>query len=414
MNVELTPRTEPGKRFVALAEAHAVDFATRADQHDREKSFPHENIDAMKQSRVLAACVPESLGGLGVESLHDYSLGISRLGRGCASTAIATNMHAVIPWRLTRSWQVAKASGVKQRVERLESSLRQVAAGEVVMCVPFSEAGTDLFHPLVQATKTDGGWLINGRKIFGTMSEAATLVDVSCRVEAADGDVRWAIATVPRDADGMELQYNWDAMGMRASGSHDIVLTNCFVPDTALVEVGPWGQWLDRFMIGHIGLALGLTGVFLGIAETARDLTVEAVTQQRKGQNGQLLAERYPIQHAIAEIEIALATARAMLARTATAVDTLLLGDPAQPTPMADLHDLMKELQCTKWVVNRNAIDIVDRALTATGGAGYLSKSPLSRLYRDVRAGPFMQLFSPNEAFEYIGKVTLGLDLTPD
>ncbi|MDH3604004.1 MAG: acyl-CoA/acyl-ACP dehydrogenase, partial [Candidatus Tectomicrobia bacterium] len=218
MNFELTPRTEPGKRFVALAEAHAVDFATRADQHDREKSFPHENIDAMKQSRVLAACVPESLGGLGVESLHDYSLGISRLGRGCASTAIATNMHAVIPWRLTRSWQVAKASGVKQRVERLESSLRQVAAGEVVMCVPFSEAGTDLFHPLVQATKTDGGWLINGRKIFGTMSEAATLVDVSCRVEAADGDVRWAIATVPRDADGMELQYNWDAMGMRASG----------------------------------------------------------------------------------------------------------------------------------------------------------------------------------------------------
>jgi alkylation response protein AidB-like acyl-CoA dehydrogenase len=155
---------------------------------------------------------------------------------------------------------------------------------------------------------------------------------------------------------------------------------------------------------------MGLVGVFLGIAEAARDLSVEMVTTRRRGPRGRPLAERAAVQHLVAEIEIDLAAARAMLARTATTADAFFSQLPAGKVPLGELHALMKDFQCTKWFVNRKAIEIVDRALTVSGGAGYLSGNALSRLYRDVRAGPFMQVFSPNEAFEYIGKVTLGLD----
>jgi alkylation response protein AidB-like acyl-CoA dehydrogenase len=106
----------------------------------------------------------------------------------------------------------------------------------------------------------------------------------------------------------MDIRNNWDALGMRGSGSHDIVFQDCFVPDTALRDDGPWGEWTERFMSGNMAFNMGLVGAFLGIAEAARDPIVELVTTRRKGLSGRLLAERAPIQHLIAEIEIDLGT----------------------------------------------------------------------------------------------------------
>ena len=410
MDFGLLPSTASGSRFVSLAEQHAVDFATRADQHDREGSFPFENIEAMQRSGVMAACVPAELGGMGVESLHDAVLGINRLGRGDGSTAIATAMHLLSTWNFSRAWRAATATGDAPQAERTASSLRQIAAGQLVQCSPQSEPGTDMLHPFVEATKVEGGWHLNGRKIFGTLSPAASHMTIICRVRDAEGGFRRAAASVPGGSAGVDVKNNWDALGMRASGSHDIVFEECFIPEAALRQEGPWGEWTERMLSGQMAFNMALVGAFLGVAEAARDLAVQTVTRRRRGTNSQSVAERPAIQHLIAEIEIDLAAARAMLARSATMADAFFSQHPAGSALLGELHELMKDFQCTKWFVNRKAIEIVDRALTASGGAGYLNTNPLARLYRDVRAGPFMQVFSPNEAFEYIGKVTLGID----
>ena len=94
--MELQPISAAGRRFVGLAERHIEAFRERAAAHDRDASFPSENFEDLRKSGATAAFVPEDLGGLGLDSIHDWATGIERLARGDASTAIALNMHLAI------------------------------------------------------------------------------------------------------------------------------------------------------------------------------------------------------------------------------------------------------------------------------------------------------------------------------
>jgi alkylation response protein AidB-like acyl-CoA dehydrogenase len=406
MNFELQATTDAGRKFVALAEEHAADFATRADQHDREGSFPHENITAMQESGFLAGPIPVEHGGLGVESKLDLMIGISRIARGCASTAIASNMHLAGAWEVARLWRWGEQTN-PVLMPAIEGLLKAIGSKQIVACAALSEAGTDVSAPMTEAVPSDDGYVINGRKIFGTMSPAATLAFTTVRVPRGDGYAR-SMAIVPLGFPGVKVMDNWDAMGMRASGSHDIVFENVKVPAASVLPTLPWGKIDAAFAEQGISV-FGVSSVFLGVAEAAVAASLELVTR-RKGPSGKRLAGRIPIQELIAENEIDLATARASVERAGRLASDYLSTYPPGKAPDDVSFGILKEQQCMKRTVERCAINIVDRAMTVSGGAGYLSSSPLSRLYRDVRAGPFMQPFAPYEALEFIGKVTLGLD----
>src|SRR3954462_10127578 len=158
MPIELTAHTDAGARLVAIAEDLADALAARAAEHDRDGSYPHEAIDALKAAGYFTAPIPAELGGLGVSSAHDLVVASSRLARGDASVTIGVNMHLVAVLNMERRRQVAVAAGAERRANAFASSLEQIARDGVVLAAAISEPGQDLTRPGTVATRTASGW----------------------------------------------------------------------------------------------------------------------------------------------------------------------------------------------------------------------------------------------------------------
>ena len=384
--LELTANTEAGARLVRLAEALAQELARRASEHDREATFPHEAIDALKRAGYFAAPIPAQFGGLGVTSAHDVIVASSRLARGDASVAIGVNMHLVVLLNIVRRWQAAAVAGDERRAGAFGASMEAIAHDGVIMATAISEPGQDLTRPSTTATRTASGWRIDGRKIFCTMTPAATVLQTAVTFAGDDGVERYGYAAIDPGTPGVRIHDDWDALGMRASGSNSVTFSDVRVPLSALrggFLAGDAGAYMDRNLVAGLFHA----SASLGIAEQAAAAACAAV--------------REPDARArtlVAENAIELGACRAMLARAAVLVD-----ESAEP-----LVELFAEAQAAKTFLNETAARIVDRALALSGGAGYLNGSPLARAYRDVRAGGFMQPLGANRAYDLLGDVALG------
>jgi alkylation response protein AidB-like acyl-CoA dehydrogenase len=386
---ELTAKTKPGARLVRIAEALAEDFARRAALHDREASFPHAAIEALKRAGYFNAPIPVESGGLGVASVHDVVVASSRLARGDASIAIGVNMHLVLLLNIVRRWQAAAAASDRRRATAFGASMNAIARDGVIMASAVSELSQDLTRPRTTATRTPSGWKIDGHKAFCTMSPAATVLYTAVTFADDDGVEHYGYAQVPTDAAGVENHDDWDALGMRASGSHSVTFADVAVPRSALRGGFVAGD-ADAYMERNLLAGLFHASASLGIAESAASAATDAATRREEPDARTRML--------IAENVIELGACRATLSRSATLVDD------SEPHVVA----LFAETQAAKTFVNEAAARIVDRALAISGGAGYLNGHPLARAYRDVRAGSFMHPLGANRAYELLGDVALG------
>jgi alkylation response protein AidB-like acyl-CoA dehydrogenase len=397
MAMELTAGTEAGRALVATAERLAEELAGRAPAHDRDGSYPFESIEALRRAGYFAAPVPRALGGLDVGSVHDVIVASGRLARGDASVAIGVNMHLVVVLNLARRWQMARATGNERRERAFAGSLRAIAGGDVVIAAAMSEPGQDLTRPSTTAVRTTNGWRIDGRKIFCTMAPAATVLLTSVRFRADDGSERYGYVEIPAGTSGVRINNDWDALGMRASGSHSVTFESVELPASALRGGFPTGEsapYVER----NLPSGLFHASASLGIAEAA---FAQAIVKQRVGDDARA-------RMLIAESVIDLATSRAVISRAAALIDEYHAANPTGPGTDEEIIALFAEGQAAKTFVNDAATRVVDGALALSGGAGYLNGSPLARAYRDVRAGAFMHPLGANRAYEFLGDVALG------
>jgi alkylation response protein AidB-like acyl-CoA dehydrogenase len=399
MPIELTAHTDAGARLVAIAEGLCEVLAARAAEHDRDASYPFEAIDALKAAGYFAAPVPVDLGGLGVSSAHDLVVASSRLARGDASVAIGVNMHLVAVLNMERRRQVAVAAGTERRARAFASSLQQIARDGAVLAAAISEPGQDLTRPATLATRTESGWRIDGRKMFCTMSPAATHLYVAVTYADDEGTERYAYATVPADAPGVVVNDDWDALGMRASGSNSVSLQGVELPESGVrggFRAGDALPYMERNLVAGLFHA----AASLGIAESADAIARRAIV-------GRINGDARPRMQ-VADNAVDLAASRGVLSRAAALIDEHRATNPASDGSAEELGALFAEAQAAKAFVNEAAARIVDRALALSGGAGYVNGSPLARAYRDVKAGSFMHPLGANRAYDYLGRVALG------
>jgi alkylation response protein AidB-like acyl-CoA dehydrogenase len=386
----LTPDQE---RFTALADRLAGSFAERADEHDRDASFPYENYDEMRDAGFLGLTVPVELGGLGA-GLYDMCLALERLAGGCSSTALAVTMHVSPLLQLASLWRADPAQA------GLEQVLRDAAAGTVVFASMSAEPGpATLMTSLTAATPVPGGYRVTGKKIFGTESAVCTHFSTMARLDDPERGSRVLFFRIPRDAEGLAFRQTWDTLGMRATQSNDWEMTDVFVPADAVFHSYPVGHLDGRMLQTVWGTALPAFGsVYLGIAAAALDWCREwAVARGRLHHPG--------VQSRIAAMELRLEGARA-------AIRSHCIDMESGALPRMDVQAGIARCGAVKHIATNHAVEILDLAMQVAGSSGFYRRSPLQRWYRDVRAGTVHPL-NNLDAEELIGKTSLGIPVAP-
>lgn len=396
---ELTARTETGTRLVALAEALAADVAKHAAKHDREGSYPHESLAAVKASGYLAAPVPVELGGLGVASLYDLVIASSRLARADAALTIGVNMHVVFVANVARVWEVATAAGDERRAAAFAPMLESVSQDGTVFVSAVSEPAQDLTRPATTARRNAIGWIVSGRKIFSTMSSAADVFYTAVTYTDDRGRDRYGYAMVPRETPGVVVHDDWDALGMRGSGSHSVSFENVHLPASALRGGFPAGDELG-YLERNLSAGLFHAAAAVGIAESAYEESLAGIARREA-------LDPYS-EMLVAQNVVDLSACRAFLSRAAVLIDDHHARDVESRETGDELTRLFGEVQAAKIYVGDAAARVVDRALAVTGGAGYRNDSPLARAYRDVRALPFMHPLGANRAYGLLARLARG------
>jgi alkylation response protein AidB-like acyl-CoA dehydrogenase len=380
MEFVLTPDQQ---RIHSLARALAVDFATRAAEHDRDASPPVENYAALREAGFFGLTMPKAFAGWGV-GLLGYTIAAEELAQGCASTALSFNMHAGV---LAGLMSAPLPEATKRWVAELATK-----EGKLMAAI-FSGRGPPVssrpaYACSTRARRVSGGHQLTGTKGFCSMVESSDYLCVFAHPEEVADPQTGLMMLVPNHLPGMRIERVWDTLGMRGTRSDNLILDHCFVPEEAVLgePIPNLGAW---FAAIEAVFNIPYTAVYLGIGVAALRASIDSVTHRRPKGYRQSLAYHPDIRRRIAIMSAQLEAARWLLRYAAWLEDTLHARqaqadhtDQDTPTVEAQAAESLATYLKAKYVVGE-AVAAATRSALEMGGAHALFKpSTIERLFR--------------------------------
>lgn len=367
----------PGSDLIAKAEGLGQQFAARAAQADEEDCFVAENFAALKEHGLVTAGVPSELGGGGA-SLAELAEMLRTLAHHCSSTALAFSMHthqvAIPAWR----WRVQKAAPV-------EPLLKRVAAEKLVL---LSSGGSDWIAGSGKAERVEGGYRITARKVFTSGAPAGDLLMTSAVLEEEGGEASVLHFGIPMSSPHVRIDPVWKSLGMRGTGSHDVVIDGHVVPEAAVALKRKAGEWHPLFqIIATLAFPL-IYSAYMGVAESACAIAIGLAAKRRPDVH---------VRECVGRMQTELKGAQ--LARR-------FLLEAAQHGRCD--AETVNEVMTGKRLFTTHAIRAVELAMEAAGGAGFYRSQGLERRFRDIQGARYHPLQEGAQA-EYAGALALGL-----
>jgi alkylation response protein AidB-like acyl-CoA dehydrogenase len=375
--------TDDARKTIAdQAWAVAEKMKPSAASLDANRTYPDDHLDALAGAGLMGLLVSPEHGGLGGD-LTSLALVCEAVGWANGSTGLVYLMHLC----------GTATIGAKATPEQAQEWLVPAATGDTLATLAFSEraSGAHFYMPEIKAEKSNGGYVLNGKKTFVTSGGYADLYPVLVNASGGEGlDV-----LVVHGADkGTSFTGAWEGIGMTGNSSIEMGLDGVELPADRLVGAEGDGQELVFNVVAPTFL-IGLAAVNVGIAQAALDDTIEHVKTRRNA--GGILAELPTVQTELAEMTIAVEQARALVITAARAADA---GDPAA----------LPLVMQSKIGATEAAIDVTGRAMEACGGLAYSKRLDIERYWRDGRAGSVMA--PTNEVLkQWVGKLQAGLPL---
>ena len=353
-------------------------FAARAAELDANDGFISDNYDLIKEAGLFTALIPTVYGGGGA-TYSQMCAFIRGLGQKCPSTALALSMHQ----------HLVSAAVANDRAGRPgRPLLEKVVAGNLQL---ISTGANDWLGSNGSAVRVDGGYKVTAIKPFASGSPKGNVLvtSVACD-DPVDGPIVMHFP-VPMSSEGVELMDDWQTMGMRATGSQTVKLTDVFVPDAAIALRRPQGGYHPAFsVILTVAMPL-IMSAYLGVAEA-----VAKIARQKA-----MARSADPITAIqLGEMENLLTTAQ-------IACDDMVR--LCNNFDFAPSEELASQVLIRKTICANHVVLAAEKALEVSGGSGFYRKTGLERLLRDVHGAQFHPLPEKRQQC-FTGRVSMGLE----